>query len=222
MAARLEGKKIHEKGSHNERECQPETAETESTPFPDEVAGEQRQNQEADVPGIESVVGADVGVAEQLGNLDGQRGGGGQTDDHSRLDRCRPARLAVLVGNQDQLFPQTLRMLPRELARESVQAAHPLDSHQKGFVRRQAGVDQFLHLFPQVNFQLFHVRGEYCPATAQVSPPLRNLSLQSLLSSPGCAHSLQPSCISGCPCATGHLSNQTARRVASTTCHCRR
>ena len=221
VPARLEGKQVHEEGRRDEGERQPEAAEIESAPFPDKVSREQRQDQEADVPGVESVAVADLGVAEELGRLDGQRGGRGRTDGHCRLDKPRPARLAGLAVHQHQLFPQALRMLPGELSGESVQAAHPLHRHQEGFVRRQTGIGQRLDLISQVAFQLFDVRGENRPAAAQVGAPFGDLSLQSLLLSPGTAHPRQLSCSSGCPGADD-LSNQRSRRMPSTTCHCRR
>jgi len=72
-------------------------------------------------------------------------------------DGVRPGprpRLAGVSGNHDELLPETVRVLARELARECVEAAQALHGHQERFIGGEPRVREGRDLLPQVVFQL--------------------------------------------------------------------
>src|SRR5207249_9759490 len=78
----------------------------------------------------------------------------------------------------DELLPQPLGMLARELAREGVQAAQALDGDQERLVLRQPRLDEGTDLVAQVRFELRNVRPGDGAAPAQIGAPLADLLLE--------------------------------------------
>ena len=144
--------------------------------FPDEIRREERQDEEADVAQIKRLVLVLANLeAEERGNLDGERRGHGQGKHDERFGTAdRPGR-GVVVGTHDELLPQPLGVLARELARERVQVAHALDGDQERLIFRQPRLGEAAHLVAQVRFELLDVRPRDGAAPAQVGAPLADL-----------------------------------------------
>jgi len=68
-----------------------------------------------------------------------------RADDHRQQVSPGPAghRRSVRVAGQHQLLPQPLRVLPRELARQVIQASHAFHRDQERLVRPQADGHEF-------------------------------------------------------------------------------
>ena len=177
-------------------------------PLPGEVAREQRQHEEGRVAGVEHIglVVDDERLTEQRGQLDGDARCHSEAQDHEPLDAPRRVRIAWVIGCDDQLLPQPLGVLARELARHRVEAAHPLDRHKERFVVGQPGLNERRHLIAQVRFQFLDVGAVDGLAAAQERPPLRDLRLERLPALEG-RH-------------VREASIQMPRNVASTTRHC--
>ena len=117
--------------------------------------------------------------AEQLWQLDRCGGGRGQREgDECFAARERPRRLARSVFGDDELFPQALGVLARELARQRVEASHPLDGHEERFVAGEAGGRECRDLIAQVAFELLDVLAVDGLPAAQVRAPLGDLILE--------------------------------------------
>ena len=114
--------------------------------LPCEVDGQQRKHEQA---GIAKVKGLREGEAEQLRHLDGHRRG-------QREQECdggfavRNLRGLIVCRRDDQLFPQTLGVFPRELPRQRIEAAHALDRDQESFIPCQAGLGERYQLVAQM------------------------------------------------------------------------
>ncbi len=95
-------------------------------------------------------------------------------------DRIRSAlrRLPGIFGDDDELLPQAVRVLARELPREGVEVAHALHRHQERFVGGEPRVDEARDLLAQVVFELRHVDGVDRLPAAEVAPPLVDLLLE--------------------------------------------
>ena len=208
VAARPEWEHVGEKCPGREEQREPEAACKARLALPHEVDGEQREDEQAGVPGVERrqfLIRAEVNT-EQRGHLDGQGGGDGEAQDDQCLRACVRPRLIGRVGSDDQLLPQPLGVLACELAGERVETPHALDRHQESFVRRQASTGEHQHLVAQVPLQFLHVGAVDSPTPTQVAPPLRDLLLERWV-------------IGGGRHAVRTLS-QMPLRVSSTTCHC--
>ena len=134
-----------------------------------------------------------------------KRRGDGKAQDDERLGASGVRRLVGSVGGDDQLLPQPLGVLARELARQRIEAAHALDGDQEGFVSCQAGLRERRQLVAQMSLELLDVRTVKGLPAAHVRPPLRDLLLERLVGEGRHA---------------GHAFIQMPRRVSSTTCHC--
>ena len=133
---------------------------------------------------------------------------------------------AGVGGDDDELLPEPVRVLARELPREGVEVAHALHRDQERLVGGEPRVDQAGDLLAQMVLQLRHVdRVDRLPA-AEVAPPLVDLLLERYRVTR--SRHRQAPCGSGAAdagwlAATGRESAcQMPRSVASTACHCRR
>src|SRR5205814_6560793 len=72
-------------------------------------------------------------------------------------------------------------MLPRELAGQFVEAAHPFDRDQERLVRAQAGREELVDATAEMVFELVGVRRPQFLAALDVLTPLRELRLQLVL-----------------------------------------
>ena len=118
VAARPEAEHVGENRPGREGQRQPEAARAARPTLPNEVDGEQRQHEQARVPGVERLVYETTveSKTEQRRHLDNQRCRKGQTQDDQRLGpRIRP-RVIDVAGGDDQLPPQPFRVLARKLA----------------------------------------------------------------------------------------------------------
>ena len=69
-------------------------------------------------------------------------------------------------------------MLARELAREGVEVAHPLDRDEERLVGREARLGESRDLLAQMVLELRHVDGVDGLPAAEVAPPLVDLLLE--------------------------------------------
>jgi hypothetical protein len=69
-------------------------------------------------------------------------------------------------------------MLPRELPRQRVEIAHPLDRNQERFVGGESRIDQVAHLHAQVILEFGHVHAVDRLPVTQVGAPLIDLRLE--------------------------------------------
>jgi hypothetical protein len=69
-------------------------------------------------------------------------------------------------------------VLARELARERVEVAHPLDRDEERLVRREPGLGQRRDLLAQVILELRHVDGVDRLPSPEEAPPLVDLLLE--------------------------------------------
>src|SRR5207248_8352820 len=72
-------------------------------------------------------------------------------------------------------------MLPRELAGQFAEAAHPFDRDQERLVRAQAGRDELVDGTAEMVFELVGVRRPQFAAALDVLTPLAELRLQFVL-----------------------------------------
>ena len=158
VAARAEGVGIGEHSRGREGQGQPEAADNVRPALPQEVDGEQRQHEQAGVPGVERLVATvPESNPEQLRHLDGNRRGDGQDQDDERLGAGAVRRLVGRAGGHDQLLPQPLGVRACELARQRIEAAHSLDRDQESFIPCQAGLGERRQLVAQMSLELLHI-----------------------------------------------------------------
>ena len=145
-------------------------------PLPDEIAGQEGQHEETQIAGVEAVVLVQVDPEERR-HLDehGRRHRKSEGDDGIRSGP-RP-RLPGVRGD-DELLPEALRVLARELPGEGVELAHALHRHQERFIGGEPRVHQAADLLAQMVFQLRHVDGVDRLPAAEVAPPLVDLLLE--------------------------------------------
>ena len=133
VASRREWEGVDGDRGRGEYQCQSDAPNPVEPTLPCEVAGQEREHEEADVgkverTGIKEPVSRPyLRIAEQLGQFDGRGCGRGQSDHDGALAQRAPAWLAVRVLGHHELFPQPLGVLARKLARDSVEVAQPLD-----------------------------------------------------------------------------------------------
>ena len=75
-------------------------------------------------------------------------------------------------------------MLPRELARQFVEATHPLDRDQERLIRAQTDRDELVDATTEMVFELLGIGRLQFPPALYVVTPLRELRLQLLLTLP--------------------------------------
>ena len=194
--------------------------------FPGEVAGQEREHEEADIGKVQEVgveeplTRPDLRVAEQLGKLDRRRRGDRQRDHDNRLAQRAPLRGAVRGRRHHELLPEPLGMLARELARHGVEVAHPLDGHQERLIGGEAVGAERRHYIAQVAFEFLDVGIADRRASSQPTPPLGDLRFERVVVRHHAGSS--PHRGDNCPAAgAGNDTFQIPRKVASTTCHCR-
>ena len=207
VAARAKGVDVGEHGPGRERQREPQCAGNAQPALPDEVDRQQRQHEDAEVPKVERrqfFIRAERNT-EQGRHLDGQRCGDSKPQDDERLGVRGAGRLACRVGRNDQLLPQPLGVRAGKLARQRIEAAHPLDRDQECFIPCQAGLDERRQLVAQVSLELLHVGAVKSRPAAYVRPPLRDLLLERSIGEG--RHAV-------------HAFIQMPRSVTSTTCHC--
>src|SRR5258706_6737034 len=87
--------------------------------------------------------------------------------------------VAVLrIAGEDELLPEPIRMLPRELPCQRVNGPHSFDRHQEGFVFGEASAFEGSDLLTEVIFQLLRVRARDRSAPTEVGQPRRDLILE--------------------------------------------
>ena len=140
--------------------------------------------------------------------------------------RAARSRLPGIRRDDDELLPEAVRVLARELPREGVEVAHALHRHQERLVGGEPRVDQDRDLLAQMVFQLRHVDGVDRLPAAEVAPPLVDLLLERcrLIRSRHRSGSLWQ--WRGRRRVAGRDEKESAcqmpRSVASTACHCLR
>ena len=177
-ALRLERIDVGEDGGRDERRRQPTDRAGIQPSFPREVAGQQGQDEETQVAGVELGVLVQL-HAEERRHLDGH---GRRHRERERDDgvRPRPPRCGspLAGGRHDQLLPEAIRVLARELPREGVELAHALHRHQERLVGGEPRVGQHRDLLAQMVLQLRDVDGVDRLPAAEVAPPLVDLLLE--------------------------------------------
>jgi hypothetical protein len=88
------------------------------------------------------------------------------------------SQLSGIRGHDDELLPEAIRVLARELPRERVEAGHPLHRHEERFIGGEPRVDQHGYLLAKTVFQLRYVDRVDRLSAAEVAPPLVNLLLE--------------------------------------------
>ena len=189
MTAPRERGGVDRDGAAGEHQREPEAPSAVDAPLPGEVAGEQRQHEEAGVQGVEGVLAEPA--AEQLGDLHGERRGDREAEDDGDLRAGRPRPVSLTVRLDDELFPEPLRVLAGEFARHRVQAAHALDGDQERFFPRQAGLDQRRDLVAKMALELVDVRRPDRRPAEQPGAPLRDLGFEDVRR---CGHVRVPPC----------------------------
>ena len=137
-----EGERVHDDGRQGEDRGQPGTRlDRESGRSHAKYAAMKGKREEADVEPVElaAVVEAD---AEERRELDrhARRDGQGEGDPHlpRPLGVARLVAPGPAVAGEDELLPETVRVLPGELPGQEVDGPHPLDRHQERFVFGEA------------------------------------------------------------------------------------
>ena len=92
--------------------------------------------------------------------------------------RARARNSPESEGTSDELLPEAVRVLARELPREGVEVAHALHRHQERFIGGEPRIDQARDLLAQMVFQLRDVDGVDRLPAAEVAPPLVDLLLE--------------------------------------------
>ena len=209
---RLERIDVGEDGGRDERRSQPTERAGVQPTSPGEVAGQQGQDEETQVAGVELAVLVQL-QSEEHRHLDGD---GGRRRERERDDGVPPrsrVQLSAAGGRRDQLLPEAVRVFLGELPREGVELAHPLHRDEERLVGGEPRVAEHRHLLAQVILELRDVdRVDRLPA-ADEAPPLVDL----LLERDGRIRSRHLQA----PCGSG-VARQMPRSVASTACHCLR
>jgi hypothetical protein len=95
-----------------------------------------------------------------------------KTEDDDGVRSSLRSWLPGIGGDDDELLPEALGVLARELPREVVELSHALDRHQERLIGGEPRVDQHRDLLAQVVLQLRHVDGmDRLPTTEVVAPP---------------------------------------------------
>src|SRR5215211_4036601 len=177
VAVRGEWIDVGEYTRRDERDGQPAQSACAEPPLPDEIAGQEGQHEETQITGVEA------GILVQL-NPEERR----HLDDHGRSHRktedddgiCPGPRswLPGIGRDYDELLPEAVRVLARELPREGVEVAHALHRNQERLVGGEPRVDQNRYLLAQMVFQLRYVGGVDRLPAAKVAPPPVDLLLE--------------------------------------------
>ena len=165
----------------DERHGQPAKSAGVEPPFPDEVAGQERQHEETRVADVETDVFILMFVQlqpEERRHLDGHRRSHRKTEGDDGVRSARRSQLSGIRRHEHELLPEAVRVLARELPREGVEVAHALHRHQERFIGREPRIDETRDLLAQMVFQLRDIdRVDRLPA-AEVAPPLVDLLLE--------------------------------------------
>src|SRR5215210_2485844 len=161
----------------DEREDQPAESAGADPPLPDEIAGQEGQHEETNVAGVEAGVLIQLDPEERR-RLDGQGRHHRKTEDDDGIRSGPHPWLSGIGGDDDELLPEAVRVLARELPREGVEVAHALHRHQERLVGGEPRVGQDSHLLAQVVLQLRHVGGVDRLPAAEVAPPPVDLLLE--------------------------------------------
>ena len=222
-ALRLERIDVGEDGRRDERQP-PASASVAGVepPLPGEVAGQQRQHEEAQVAGVEPGVLVEV-HAEERRHLDRHgRGHGERRTRRWRPFAPRPAAPRRRRGTRRVASRGARSARARTRARG--RRGRPCASPRPGTPRRwRAPRRPARDLLAQVVLQLRHVDGVDRLPAAEVAPPLVDLLLErdTRVLEPASSGSLRHGAatrLAGRECER----RQMPRSVASTACHCRR
>ena len=136
-----------------------------------EVRSEERQDDEAEVPcqPRRFVVRESGSEASNL-DRDSRRRRKGEG-----LEPAARRTHRIVVGREDELFPQPAAVLACELTGEGVEVAHPFHGDQEPLVGCEAGCPQLGDLVTEVILQLVDVMAVYCRRACDVCPPFGDL-----------------------------------------------
>src|SRR5687768_17404769 len=232
----LEGIDVCEYRARYEPRRQPALSGRSRSALPDEEGREEREDEEADIPRVESFVAVQR-EPEELRDLEGDRCQHRQPECDKGFAPGRPACLARIVGAHDELLPEPFRVLARELPRQRVEVAEALDRDQEGLVFAEIRSEERRDLLAQMVLQLLDVDWVDRLAVAQEAPPLSDLLLEPLLAvqrfhasaslhqrhgqraAAGVNVSARKSWVAWKGSASA---DQIPRSVSSTACHCSR
>ncbi len=170
-----EGVDVCEEGGGDERHRDPAKGAAAELPLPGEVAGEDWQHKEADVPGEAAAVA--VQIDEYGTELDEDGGEHGERHRNHGIGAGRSAGLGVVV-HHDQLLPEPVGVFPGKFTRKCVELSHALNRHQKRLVGRQPASHECVDLLPQVILEFGDVDSVNGLAAAEVIAPLVDLGFE--------------------------------------------
>ncbi len=219
-AVRRERIDVGEHGRRDERKGQPTDGPGVQPSSPHEIAGHERQDEEAQVAGVEPGVVVQL-QSEERRHLDRHGRRRRETERDDGIRSCRRLRLPGVGGGHHELLPEAIGVLARELPREGVEVTHALHRYEKCLIGGEASVDQHRDLLAQMVLQLRDVDGLDGLPAEEVAPPLVDLFLERYLVT--WSRDRQAPCGNRRrPAGTGRASaRQMSRSVASTACHCR-
>ena len=179
VAARGEWIDVGEYTRRDERHGQPADSAGVKPPLPDEIAGQEGQHEETQIAGVEVEAGVLVqSDPEERRHLDDQGRRHRKTEDDDSIRSSPRSWVPGIRRDNDELLPEAVRVLARELPGESVQVAHALHRHQERFIGVEPRVDQAPYLLAQMVFQLRYVDGVDRLPAAEVAPPSVDLLLE--------------------------------------------
>ena len=170
-----EGIDVGDEGRPDECDRNPADCAAGELPLPGEVAGQDRQHEEAEVAGEAAAVL--VQVDEDRGQLDDERCGHGEADGDDGVGAGGGPGVASIVDH-DQLLPEAVGVLAGEFAGEGVELPHALHRDEERLVGRESAGDEDSDLLAQVVLEFGDVHGVDGLPAAKVVPPLVELRLE--------------------------------------------
>ena len=134
-----EGERVHRDSRRREDRGQRQPAPQRERPVPREVRGDEGKREEADVAGVERPAGsASNAIPNRAGILIATAAATARPR-ATHIFRDQPVAsdsgaAVPFVAGQDELLPETVRMLPGEFPCQGVDGPDSLDGHQEGFV----------------------------------------------------------------------------------------
>ncbi len=140
---------------------------------PHEVAGEEGEDQQAEVARLGCAV-----VEPGQPCLDRNAGPDGEREDHRQLAPRWRTGVVGAVRDEHELLPQPVGVLAGKLARDGVEVAQSLDRDEEGLLVVEPGRLAVGDLLAQVVLQLVDVGGRDRLTTLDIPAPLVDLGLQ--------------------------------------------
>ena len=171
---------VHEERGERERRGRERPAAQVELPPAREVAGEERQHEETEVPReprrlLVGEVRGEAGDLERDGRAEAEQ---------ERLEPAAHRAHRLVAAAQDELLPEPPAVLARELAGERVEVAHPLHGDEERLVVREASLVQLRDLAAEVVLELVDVAAVHsgapatyarhsliCDSTLSIKPP---------------------------------------------------